>query len=186
MVDPKDCLFCRIVQGEIPSKKVYEDSGALAFLDINPRNPGHTLVIPKRHAETIFDLPEAEAARLFPAVKKVAAMVKSGMQAQGISICQNNGSAAGQVVGHLYVHVIPRFLSEGPPALENMLPIKKMDEKALDKIAASIKGAPATGARLEEPPRAAEKPAAPAEERRQKPASDDEESGDFEEIDFNF
>jgi len=152
MVDPKDCLFCRIVNGEIPAKKVYEDGISLAFLDINPRNPGHTLVIPKRHYETIFDIPDGEGGKFFASMKKVAAKVKNSTKAHGLSVCQNNGSAAGQVVGHLHFHLIPRFMNEGPAALEALLPVKKMDEKSLDKIAAVIKG----GSEIQEPAEAAE------------------------------
>lgn len=133
------CPFCEIINGNIPAKKVYEDDSCLAFLDINPRNPGHTLVVPKKHYATILDIPENEAGELFRAVKTVAAAVQAGMKTQGISISQSNGAAAGQLVPHMHFHVIPRFLREGPLALEGILSVKKMPEESLDKIMDSIK-----------------------------------------------
>ncbi len=142
MVDRNECLFCRMVRGEIPVKKVHEDEGTLAFLDINPRNPGHTLVIPKSHYETVFDMPEEEAGEYFKSVKRVAAMVKAGMNAQGVSLSSSNGQAAGQVVSHVHFHVIPRFLSEGPVGLEGILPTKRLDEKTMDQVVKAIVNAP--------------------------------------------
>lgn len=135
----EECLFCKIVAGEIPAQKVYEDGEFLAFLDINPRNPGHTLVVPKRHCETILEMPENEASELFKVVKKVAIAVKKGMKADGISIGQSNGRAAGQVIPHAHFHVIPRFMSEGPPGLESILPTKKLTKEMLDKTMEAIK-----------------------------------------------
>lgn len=133
------CPFCEIINGNIPAKKVYEDDSSIAFLDINPRNPGHTLVVPKEHFATILDIPVDKAGELFKAVKRVAVAVQSGMKAQGISISQSNGAAAGQLVPHMHFHVIPRFLSEGPLALEGILSVKKMPEQTLDKIVETVK-----------------------------------------------
>ncbi|MBL7160232.1 MAG: HIT family protein [Candidatus Aenigmarchaeota archaeon] len=202
MVDQKQCLFCRIIAGEIPAKKVYEDQVSLAFLDINPRNPGHTLLIPKKHAETIFDLPDAEGSKLFASLKKIAVKVKNGTKAHGLSICQNNGSAAGQVVGHVHFHLIPRFLNEGPAALEAMLPVRKMDEKSLDKVVAVIKGASTNteqetiGEELEEriPEPAEERPEEqPKPARKEKnpsakkpPENEEDDVDEFEEFNFKF
>src|SRR4030042_3922656 len=140
-MDASQCLFCGIVAGKIPAKKVYEDDHVIGFLDINPRNPGHTLVIPKKHFETILDMPEKDAGRLFESVHKVAAMVKAGTNSQGLSIAQSNGQAAGQVVRHVHVHVIPRFANQGPVGLEGILPSKKIDDMSMDKIAQTIKSA---------------------------------------------
>lgn len=189
MVEAKDCLFCRIGKGDIPSKKVYEDLISMAFLDINPRNPGHTLIIPKKHYETIFQMPEGEGGKFFASLKKVATQVKNGTQAHGLSICQNNGSAAGQVVGHLHFHIIPRFMNEGPSALEALLPVKKMDEKSLDKIAASIKGSSSTKEKPAPAPKTADPPPeAPPKQKKPKespPEKDEEEDTDeFEEFNF--
>ena len=163
----EQCLFCGIVAGKIPAKKVYEDDHAIGFLDISPRNPGHTLVIPKKHFETILDMPEKEAGRLFETVQKVAAIVKAGTNSQGLSIAQSNGQAAGQVVRHVHVHVIPRFMNEGPVGLEGILPSKKIDDDSMDKIAMSIKSAHAQ----------------PAREHHEKPA---EKKGRKDDISFEF
>ncbi|MFH0956981.1 MAG: HIT family protein [Candidatus Aenigmatarchaeota archaeon] len=133
------CLFCRIASGEIPSKKVYEDGAHFAFLDINPRNPGHVLVIPKKHYLTILDMPPREAGALFESARIVADAVKRGAKADGLSLVQSNGKAAGQVVAHVHVHIIPRYFSEGPVSLEGVLSVKKMPDETLDQIAGAIK-----------------------------------------------
>lgn len=136
----EECLFCKIVNGEIPSKEVYSDGDFLAFLDINPRNPGHTLVIPRRHYSTILEMPDNEVGNLLKIVKKIAIAVKKGTNADGISICQSNGRAAGQVIPHVHFHVIPRFLNEGPPGLESMLPAKRLTPEIMNKLSETIKG----------------------------------------------
>jgi len=138
MVEAKDCLFCKIVKGEISAKKVYEDDNSFAFLDINPRNPGHTLVIPKKHVVTLLELSEEEAGNFFRSVRKVAGMVMNATKAQGLSISNSNGTAAGQMVAHLHFHIIPRFITEGPVGLEGILQVKKMDDASLNKIAETI------------------------------------------------
>jgi len=132
------CLFCRIVKGEIPAKKVYEDESIYAFLDINPRNPGHTLVIPKKHAVTLLEMDEKSVGKLFERVRYLAEAVQKGTKADGLSIVQSNGKAAGQVVTHVHVHIIPRYLSEGPVSLEGVLAVKKMPEETINQIASSI------------------------------------------------
>jgi len=134
----EECLFCKIARDEIPSQKVYEDSDFIAFLDINPRNPGHTLVMPKRHYETILEMPDHEVAEIFKVVKKMAIAVKKGMNADGISIGQSNERAAGQVIPHVHFHVIPRFASEGPPGLESILPAKKLTKEIFDETVRRI------------------------------------------------
>ncbi len=138
----EECIFCSMVAGKIqPAAKVYEDGEHLAFLDINPRNPGHTIVITKKHYEVVLEMPEKEAGKLFELVKRLSVSVKKGTQADGISILQNNYRASGQVVPHVHFHVIPRFNSEGPPALETILSVKRMPEDVLKKIAESVKSA---------------------------------------------
>ena len=108
-----DCIFCKIVAGEIPATRVFENEHALAFLDINPTNPGHTLVVPKAHAENIDDIPDETICALAPVVKKVAGAVKKAVKADGINLIQNNGRAAGQIVPHFHIHVVPRFDGDG-------------------------------------------------------------------------
>lgn len=105
--DPNN-IFAKIVRGEAPCFKVYEDDQTLAFMDIMPQADGHTLVIPKEGAESIFDLSPEAAAALIKTTKKVAAAVKEAMNAPGIMLAQLNGAAAGQTVFHIHFHVIPR------------------------------------------------------------------------------
>ncbi len=108
-----DCIFCKIVKGEIPSEKVYEDEHTLAFLDIKPVNIGHTLIIPKEHFKNIYETPEEIACKLIRAAKKISMAVKKELKADGINVTMNNDSAAGQVIFHTHVHVIPRLSSDG-------------------------------------------------------------------------
>ncbi len=109
----ENCIFCKIIRGEIPSHKVYEDEHTLAFLDIRPNNHGHTLVIPKDHFENIYTLPDETLARLSLAVKKVAIAVKNGMDADGINLIMNNEEAAGQIIFHAHMHIVPRTKDDG-------------------------------------------------------------------------
>jgi histidine triad (HIT) family protein len=104
-----ECIFCKIINGEIPSKKVYEDNDTLAFLDINPANPGHVLVVPKKHFENIFDIDEATLGKMMHVVKNIAKNLKEKLNPDGINIMQNNGKHAGQLVNHIHLHIIPRF-----------------------------------------------------------------------------
>jgi histidine triad (HIT) family protein len=105
--DPNN-IFAKIVRGEAPCFKVYEDAHTLAFMDIMPQAEGHTLVIPKEGAESIFDLSPEGAAALLKTTKKIAAAVKEVTNAPGILLAQLNGAAAGQTVFHIHFHVIPR------------------------------------------------------------------------------
>ena len=108
-----DCVFCKIRDGQIPSFKVYEDSRTLAFMDINPLNPGHCLVITKNHAATIFDVEVLDLQAAIATTKKLAMALKGAVQADGINILQANGAAAFQSVPHFHFHVIPRFNNDG-------------------------------------------------------------------------
>jgi len=100
-----DCIFCKIVKGEIPSYKIYEDDKVLAFLDINPLSKGHTLVLPKQHFETVLDIPSDLYSYLAQVVQKVDEKYKP----EGIHINQNNGERAGQVIPHVHIHVKPIY-----------------------------------------------------------------------------
>lgn len=104
-----DCLFCKIANGEIPSNIVYEDDLTVAFLDINPVNPGHTLVIPKKHSRNIFDIEPEDAEAVMLATLKVANAIKSSLKADGMNLFQCNEPAAAQEVFHFHLHLIPRF-----------------------------------------------------------------------------
>jgi histidine triad (HIT) family protein len=106
--DP-DNIFAKILRGEAPCVKVYEDEVSLAFMDVMPRADGHTLVIPKLPARNIFDIAPEALARFMPAVQKVARAVKAGMKAEGVLLQQFNEAASGQQVFHLHFHVLPRW-----------------------------------------------------------------------------
>src|SRR5690554_342879 len=105
----KDCIFCKIIKGEIPSSKVYEDENVLAFLDISQVTKGHTLVIPKKHEENIYELSEESAKAVFTAVPKIAKALKAAYNPIGLNMLNNNGKPAGQSVFHYHVHLLPRY-----------------------------------------------------------------------------
>lgn len=127
-----DCLFCKIVAGEIPAKKVYEDKAVLAFLDIEPRAPGHTMVIPKIHGANLLELPDSSVKPLFSAVKKVTKSVVEAVRADGATIGINHGRASGQEVGHLHVHIIPRFNGDGGGPIQAI--VQNFPKESLDEI----------------------------------------------------
>ncbi|RMF55680.1 HIT family protein [Candidatus Woesearchaeota archaeon] len=108
-----DCIFCKIVKGELPCSKLYEDEMFLAFLDLYPVKKGHALVIPKEHYETIFDVPENVLEKYLSVIKKVAVAVKKGTDAKGINLAQANHKAANQAIPHIHFHVIPRDEGDG-------------------------------------------------------------------------
>jgi len=103
------CIFCKIIGGEIPSFKIYEDNKVYAFLDINPVNAGHTLVIPKEHYIVLPQVPDALATHLMKVVKYLSGAIFEMTGAHGINVFQNNGAAASQEVPHVHFHIIPRF-----------------------------------------------------------------------------
>ncbi|MGJ9382946.1 HIT family protein [Salipaludibacillus neizhouensis] len=104
-----DCIFCKIVAGEIPSAKVYEDDEVYAFLDLSQVTKGHTLVIPKSHEKNVYELKEETASNLFRAVPKVANAIKASFDPIGLNMLNNNGEAAGQSVFHFHIHLLPRY-----------------------------------------------------------------------------
>lgn len=107
------CVFCKIAEGAMPSAQIYEDEFVFAFADINPVNLGHALVIPKKHYTDISDTPDEMLAKLMAAAKKIGGAIKNGLKADGINIEMNNGKAAGQIIFHSHIHIIPRFLDDG-------------------------------------------------------------------------
>jgi len=131
-----DNIFAKILRGEIPSIKVYEDDSTLAFMDIMPQTEGHTLVIPKEPAVTLLELPDEAAADLIKKVKLIAQAVQKGLNAKGITIFQLNGEAAGQTVPHIHFHVLPGSML-GARAHASI----SSDPKELEKVAERIKQA---------------------------------------------
>lgn len=108
----KDCIFCKIIAGEIPSKTVYEDADYKAILDVSPAAEGHVIILPKNHAANITELSDEDARGLLPVAKRIAAAQMKILGCDGVNILQNNGEAAGQTVFHLHVHVIPRYKND--------------------------------------------------------------------------
>ncbi len=111
---PSDCIFCRVIEGSLPSSIIYEDEQAVAFMDIMPINPGHVLVVPRKHFVELSELDEDTGAHLFRIAMRVEkALRASGLQCEGTNLLQNNGREAWQEVMHVHLHVIPRFKGDG-------------------------------------------------------------------------
>ncbi len=132
-----DCLFCKIIRGELPSYKVYEDEHTLAFLDIRPVNAGHTLVIPKVHAHNIFDIDPDDWTAVSKVVRELAIAIEKGVGADGVNIAMSNREHAGQVVDHPHVHIIPRFKGDGL----KLMPQRTYAEGEAEPVAAKIRKA---------------------------------------------
>ncbi len=137
--DP-DCIFCRIVTGNAPSTKVYEDEVALAFMDIYPWAKGHCLVISKEHFSNIFDISDEAIAGVAKAARRLAPAIRSGLEAEGLNLLQSNGEAAWQTVGHFHIHLIPRWRGDGltPPgtsAPADSDVIAELASKIVEKLA---------------------------------------------------
>lgn len=113
MTELNDTIFAKIIRGELPSYKIYEDDDFLVILDKFPAHMGHSLILPKVPAKDIFDLNERMAKGLYPLAKRIASAVQKATGCDGINILQNNGAAAGQVVFYFHLHIMPRFVSDG-------------------------------------------------------------------------
>jgi|SRR3989344_2377525 len=109
----EDCIFCKIIKKEIPADIVYEDKDIMAFLDINPSNKGHTLVMPKKHSKNLLENNEEDLKRLVLAIKKIGNAVMKVTNAEGMNILSNINPIAGQVVFHTHVHITPRYKDDG-------------------------------------------------------------------------
>jgi histidine triad (HIT) family protein len=133
--DP-NCVFCKIVDGQIPSTKVYEDDQALAFMDIGQVNPGHVLVAVKTHAENIYALDDAQAVAVFRASARVARAIRDAFGPPGLSVYQANGKPAGQTVFHFHVHLVPRHEGDG---MTLGWPVKNPPRERLEEHAAKIR-----------------------------------------------
>jgi histidine triad (HIT) family protein len=108
-----DCIFCKLINGEIPIYNVYEDKYVLAFLDRTPINPGHTIIIPKKHSETILDTDDETLKKLAIATKKISSAIYESLNLEGFNIVSNQFRVAGQVVPHLHIHIMPRHKDDG-------------------------------------------------------------------------
>ncbi len=108
-----DCIFCKIANGEIPSKTLYEDEEFRVILDVNPATRGHALILPKEHADDLYELSEGQASQVMLLAKKMAAQMKEKLHCDGLNLIQNNGETAGQTVKHFHLHLIPRYENDG-------------------------------------------------------------------------
>ncbi len=135
-----DCIFCKIISGEIPAVKVLDEDLVLAFMDINPSSQGHMLVVPKQHAENIFEISEGDLAAVTSAVRRCAKAVKEALKAEGVTILQLNGRASDQIVPHLHIHIMPRWENDGLSVSQwemkpgNMEEIKDIARKAQEHL----------------------------------------------------
>lgn len=109
----EDCIFCRIANGEIPSKTLYEDEAFRVILDMGPATRGHALILPKEHAADLYELPEETAAKTMVLAKKIALTMREKLRCDGLNLVQNNGETAGQTVSHFHLHLIPRYVDDG-------------------------------------------------------------------------
>ncbi|WP_026973428.1 HIT family protein [Aliagarivorans marinus] len=134
--DPNN-IFAKILRGEMPCVKVYEDEHCLSFMDIMPQAEGHTLVLPKEPAETLLDLSDAAAAETIKVVKKMAKAVKQATGAAGVTIVQFNGAEAGQTVPHLHFHIVPGSFAKAKAHAKEMVDPASLQELA-DKITAAV------------------------------------------------
>jgi len=135
-----DCIFCKIIRGEIPSFKVYEDDLVFAFEDINPILPGHTLVIPKNHSKNIWEISEQDLVAVQIASKKIAQGIKEALNVDGIAFMQLNGRAVSQEVMHYHLHLVPRK-ADGPPLPFSSWQLKPGNMEEIRTLAEKIKAA---------------------------------------------
>ena len=137
----EDCIFCKIIKGEIPSFKVYEDDKVFAFEDINPISEGHTLIIPKKHAENLWEIPAEDLTAVHLASRKIIQAIKKALNPTGVALLQLNGRGANQVVMHYHLHLVPRA-GDAPELSITTWELKEGDMDAIkqtaEKIAAAI------------------------------------------------
>ncbi len=131
-----DCVFCKIVAGQIPSTRVDEDEHTLAFMDIGQVNPGHVLLTVKKHAENIYALDDAQAAAVARSSARVARAIRDAFKPAGLSVYQANGKPAGQTVFHYHVHLLPRHEGDG---MELTWPVKNPPREKLEEYASRIR-----------------------------------------------
>lgn len=116
-----DCLFCKIIAGDVQAEVVYRDDAAYAVMDIHPRSPGHAFVIPKKHYATLSDIPDAEMGAVFVAVKNVMEKIRTALAPDGFTIGINHGRDSGQEIDHLHIHIMPRHKGDGGGAVQSVV-----------------------------------------------------------------
>lgn len=108
-----DCIFCKIANGEIPSKTLFEDDMFRVILDLAPATKGHALILPKNHAANLYELADNEASKVLVLAKEMATKMTKALECDGFNLVQNNGAVAGQTVFHFHLHLIPRYINDG-------------------------------------------------------------------------
>jgi histidine triad (HIT) family protein len=131
-----DCVFCKIVAGQIPSTRVHEDEHTLAFMDLGQVNPGHVLVTVKKHVANLFELDDMQAAAVARTSTRLARAIRDAFKPEGLSVYQANGKAAGQTVFHFHVHLLPRHEGDG---MELIWPVKNPPREKLEGYAEKIR-----------------------------------------------
>jgi histidine triad (HIT) family protein len=131
-----DCIFCKIIDGEIPAVKVLDKDKVIAFMDINPASRGHMLIVPKKHIENIFEISEDDLSAVMNAVKRCAQAVRQALKAEGITVLQLNGKASDQIIPHLHVHIMPRWHNDRLSV--SQWEIKEGDREELQEIARKV------------------------------------------------
>ncbi|MBU0628733.1 MAG: HIT family protein [Nanoarchaeota archaeon] len=131
----RNCIFCRIVKGEIPCARIFEDDKVISFLDISPANKGHALIVTKGHYETLLEIPDEVLLDVMSKAKKIARAMSSALGNKGFNIVMNNGKAAGQIVPHAHIHIIPRFDRDG---MNVDWKHKKYNDKEIDEFRGKI------------------------------------------------
>jgi histidine triad (HIT) family protein len=137
MESASDCVFCRIVAGELPSERVYDDERTVAFMDINPTTRGHVLVVPRTHSTDLLDIEDDDLAACMRAAQKIAGWQRTRGNADGVNLLQSTGRAASQVIFHFHMHVIPRYAGDG---LVNPLHRAPGDPQEIAAAAAELRG----------------------------------------------
>lgn len=133
----EDCIFCKIIAGQIPCARIYEDDKVLAFLDINPMSEGHTLIIPKAHAQNLWEIREQDLAAVHVASKKVIQAMKEELNPEGVACLQLNGKGVNQVVMHYHLHLIPRTKGSEPLPVTSW-ELKPGDQNAIARLAQNL------------------------------------------------
>lgn len=126
-----DCIFCKLANGDIPTRSIYEDEDFKVIMDASPATKGHSLILPKSHADNLYELPDETAARVLVLAKKLATGMTEKLKCQGFNIVQNNGTVAGQSVFHFHMHLIPRYEDDGQSILWDP---QQFDDSTMDEI----------------------------------------------------
>lgn len=135
----EDCIFCKIADGELESEKIYETENVIAFLDINPKAPGHSLVIPKKHGKTLTELENELIAEVFRVTKKVERLLNLSIKPDAFTVGINEGEASGQEIPHLHVNIIPRFEDDGGVPIQAV--VNNPPKEEISNIASKIRKA---------------------------------------------